>query len=356
MHRISAVTCGLLAVLSAVRGAAAQPAPAAQPEAVTPAPAAAPTTFALELKTTDCATSESQLADAILTRVPSAVRVDSGEADVKLAAEISASGVSSLRVALPQGASQRDFHGVSCAEATAIIAFVASLVLDARPEERLSATELAGLPEAPRQEPKPEEKPKQEPPATLAAPRRDPGVPASSDVKPRFGLSAAVALESAVAPTPPLGALVGLNLRWERPGWFSPELRAELLVTSTGSVAAKSGELNLSLMAGRLSACPLRYHALRALQASLCATLDGGRLHAQGDSALNGFPNPMPWLAGGAALRGEVPLSRELALELLLGAKLLAFHDNFTLEPDQTLVYAVPVFSGGLALGLSFRP
>lgn len=335
-----AAALGVVAALGAPRPAAAQ----------------APTTFTLELKTTDCATTDAQLASAILARVPDAVRIDDGEADVKLAAEIVAAGTSSLRVSLPQGASQREFHGVSCNEATAIVAFIAALVLDARPEGRLHATELAGLPEAPKPEPEPEEPPKEEPSAAIASSRRDGGLVASRSVKPSFGLSAAVALESAVAPAPPMGALVGVNLRWDRQGWLAPELRAELLVTSTGSVAAKSGELNLSLMAGRLGVCPLRYHSLRAFHGSLCGTFDGGRLHAQGDSNLNGFPSPMPWVAGGAALRAELPLTTALELELLLSAKLLAFHDNFTLLPDQTVVYAVPLFSGGLALGLSFRP
>lgn len=342
IHRNFAVALAVVAALGVPRFAAAQ----------------APTTFALELETTDCATTDALLAAAILTRVPDAVRVTEGDADVKFTADIVAAGTSSLRVSLAQGASQREFHGASCTEATAMIAFIASLVLDAPPEERLNATEQAGLPEAPQPEPKaePTKEPKPEPPAAVAPPHRHQGVLASNGVKPRFGLNAGVALESAVAPTPPLGALVGLNVRWERPSWLAPELRAELLVTSTGSVSAKTGELKLSLMAGRLSVCPLRYHSLRALHASLCATLDGGRLHAQGDSGLNGFPNPMPWLGGGSALRAEVPLNRALELELLLGAKALIFHDNFTLEPDQTLVYAVPAFSGGLALGLSFRP
>src|SRR5882724_839196 len=107
----------------------------------------APVTFSLELGVIGCSTTDSQLAAAISARVPTATRVQSA-AEVAIHAEISNGGTSSLTVSVEQGSSHRELPGASCDEAVAIIAFISSLVLDARPEERLKATELAAVPEA----------------------------------------------------------------------------------------------------------------------------------------------------------------------------------------------------------------
>jgi hypothetical protein len=337
----------LMGMLGAVRGASAQ------------APAAASTTFSLEVVASGCATTDAELAGAILTRVPSARRVEGEPAEVGFRAEINGNARSSLQVTLPQGSSRRDFEGVSCDEASAIIALVASFVLDARPEERLQATEIAAVPAAPASPAATAVPP--EPAAVMRAPTKAPPapdrIPPSSSRTVRVGLSAAFGLETAVAPTPPAGVLGGVNARWDRHGLLSPELRAELLVTATATARAEAGELQLSLIAGRLSACPLWLGSPSAsLRVGACATFDAGSLHAQGDSKINGFPNPMPWLAAGAGVRAEMPLSSSLALELGLGLRILAHHDRFTLLPDHTPVYTVPLFSGGFALGLGFRP
>jgi hypothetical protein len=317
------------------------------------------TTFSLQVVGNGCATTDAELASAILARVPGARRVEGEPAEVGFRAEINGSAQSSLQVTLPQGSSRRDFDGVSCDEASAIIALVASFVLDARPEERLQATELAAVPLAPAS-PAPSPAPP-ESPTSAAAPAQS--APARQHVEPsskstfRVGLSAAFGLETAVAPTPPPGVLGGVSARWEQSSLFAPELRAELLVTATGTASAQSGELQLNLIAGRLSACPLWLGSpTAALRVGACATFDAGSLHAQGDTKINGFPNPMPWLAAGAGVRAEMPLGASLALELGLGLRILAHHDRFTLLPDHTPVYAVPPFSGGFSLGLGFRP
>ena len=316
------------------------------------------TTFSLELVVSGCPTTDAELSAAILARVPSARRVDAEPAEVGFHAEISGGGNSSLLVSLAQGSSRRDFDGASCDEASAIIALIASFVLDARPEERLQATELAAVSTAPEAatakpaEPAPVlPRPAPEAPLVDHAPRR------AAPSAPRIGVAAAFGLETAVAPTPPPGVLGGVSVRWERDGWWSPDLRAELFVTSTAAVTTPAGELQLSLITGRFAACPLWLGSPSGLlRVGACASFDAGSLHAQGDSKINGFPNPMPWLAPGLGLRGEMPLGRALALELAVGVRILAHHDRFTLRPDHTPIYTVPLFSGGFTLGLGFRP
>jgi hypothetical protein len=332
-----------------------------------PAAHAAPTTFSLELHANDCSTTDQQLASAILTRVPDATRVE-GAAEVGILAELWNHGSSSIKVTLAQGESQREFPGASCEEASAIIAFITALVLDARPEDRLKATEQAGVPQAESPAAAPPEPAKLPPPepepitptthtdVAAAAPRRTP---------PRFGVNAALALETAVAPTPPLGGLFGVSVSWPRPSVLTPEIRAALLVTGSSSEPADVGEVRFSLIAGRLSACPVRPTLLDgALVLGACATFDAGSLHAQGDSRVGGKPSPMPWLAGGAGLVAEVRLNPSFQLELQAGAKLLFIHDTFTLKPDPAVmteqpaprlpVYEVPLFSAGFSLGVGF--
>jgi hypothetical protein len=158
-----------------------------------------------------------------------------------------------------------------------------------------------------------------------------------------------------------------LSVSWPGPSVLAPELRAALLVTGSSSEPADVGEVRFSLIAGRLSACPLRPALLGgALVLGACATFDGGSLHAQGDSRVGGKPSPMPWLAGGAALLAELRLNPSFQLELQAGAKFLFVHDTFTLEPDPAVmteqpaprlsVYDVPLFSAGFSLGVGFSP
>jgi hypothetical protein len=360
---------GLAAALSVVGMASAQgshesPPPAA-PAGATPPGGAPPTTFSLELVANGCSTTDTQLAAAISVRVPAAERVETA-AEVALHAEIVNGGTSSLLVSLAQGSSRREFQGASCDEAAAIIAFISSLVLDARPEERLKATELAAVPEpTDASRPKAEDKPAPTPePVKPPSPTSvvDEGETARAGTRPRFGVSAAFTLETAVAPTPPPGGLFGLNLRWERSSWLSPELRAELLVTGSATKAVTGGgKVSLRLTAGRLSACPVRLRALKgALQLALCATFDAGFLHGQGDNSHQGQPNSMLWLAGGTSVLVEIPVSEAFELQLLAGVKRRAGSDTFTLTADPQPappleVYTPPPFSGGFAVGVGFR-
>lgn len=282
-------------------------------------------------------------------------------------AELWNHGVSSLTVTLPQGSSRREFPGASCEEANAIVAFISALVLDAPPEDRLKATELASLPEERSDKPvEAEPKPVVSQPAEQpATPPRD-RTPARPSAL-RFGVDAALALETAVAPSPPFGGLFGVSVSWPIDGWLSPELRAGLLVTGSASQSADAGAVDFNLIAGRVNACPLRGSVLRQhLVLGLCAAFDFGYLRGRGNSnVLDGKLSSMPWVTGGLSVLAEVPLSQAFRLELEAGGRRLAYHDRFTLDPDPSVmtpkpaapveVYNVPAFSAGFAVGLGFQ-
>lgn len=332
------------------RPASAQP--AATPQATRPAP-----TFSLRVTAPRGCPGEPELLEAILGRVPEARRVSEGAGEVALAVELSDGGLSTLEVSLAEGSSRRELRDTSCEEASATLALIASLVLDAQPGERLGATESIGkdgaAPAATAVAPASAA-------PTVAAPRSVESAPPSqpkaeqqgAGAELRFGLQLGLALETAVAPTPPIGAVAGFSLRFVRQSVWSPELRAELVATSAASEAVATGEVKLRLLAARLSACPLRA-PLGPVDLSGCATFDGGSLTATGSPEIEGESSAMPWLALGLAARAGVALSRAWELELAAGVKRLMHHDHFTVDPD-LLVYDVPPYSGGFSAGLGF--
>jgi hypothetical protein len=297
---------------------------------------------------------EPELLKAILGRVPEAHRVNEG-AEVALVVELSDGGLSTLEVRLAEGSSRRELRDISCEEASATLALIASLVLDAQPGERLGATESVGkdgaAPAQPGTAPATASPSAQPPPQPSTA-----GTPDAQEkgggAELRFGLHLALALETAVAPTPPLGAIAGVSLRIVRNSVWSPELRAELLATAAASEAVAGGEVKLRLIAARISACPVRA-PLGPVTFSGCVTFDGGSLAAAGSPEIQGESSPMPWLALGLGVRVGVALSKAWELELGAGAKRLLHDDHFTVDPG-LLVYDVPPYSGGFSAGLAF--
>lgn len=316
--------------------------------------------FSLEFSSGQGCPGEEALIAQIQARVPSARRV-APPAGLALRVQITDRGLSSLWIALPDGSSHREIRDATCEEATTSIALIASLVLDARPGERLHATELggasaasaatAGATPAPAATP-----PAATPPAKPAAPAAPAQQGSTDQMSVRFGLSLAATLETGVAPSPPVGGLVGVSVLLARPSVWSPELRAELLVTTQATHTEDLGAVTLQLLAGRLSACPVHIPASGTLGLSACASFDAGSLRAEGasDATVSGLSNPMTWLAAGVSLRGEVRVSRSFQLELLAGVKGLINHDRFTLEPEglpPVSVYDVPKVSLGIAAG-----
>jgi hypothetical protein len=170
-----------------------------------------------------------------------------------------------------------------------------------------------------------------------------------------WAVTAGGALETAVAPTPPLGVTAGVEAFVDRASWWAPGLQAAVLATSTSTYVAAGGEARFRLLAGHLKACVGRLPPGRAFRLVPCAVLEAGSLFAEGGgSAVNERQTTMPWLAGGALLRAQLDLASNLSLEGSAAIKLLARPDTFIFRPN-SLVYQVPRWSFGLGLGLTLR-
>jgi hypothetical protein len=289
----------------------------------------------------------------IQSRARQAVATDEETADVRLEITLAPEGertAGSLVVTLPDGTrSERSVADASCEAAAASLAVMSALVLD------------GALPAA-RPVPPDESHPAPPPPPPAAARETRPRaamVPAPPPPSPTplvLELAARVhaSWESAVAPGVALGLLAGGEVAWKRAGWFSPAVSASVLYVPPHRTSTSTGAASFRLVAARLDGCPLRIPLPLGASARVCAALDAGALRGEGDERVpNHATRTMPWLAGGLALRGAVPLGAGVALEAAAAARGLARHDRFVFRPDER-IYDVPRISAGISAGVSY--
>jgi hypothetical protein len=327
--------------------------------------------FALDYRAGAGCPDRSHFESAVLSRVPAARVVEPERAEVRFRIELSGVGedaASSILIELADGTySQRTIRDVSCVDAAASMAVMAALVLDgqalpvdgteARAPETTSAQPSPALP--PTRERR-STKPVSPSPPQTAQPSvpigtRDAGLGnARSSLQPIVGAAVAGAWETGVAPDAPLAVLAGLELRWELDQPLSPSVRLSLVYTDVASVTLDDGEARFQLIAARLSACPLRIGSGRPLGLFTCADFDAGRLEGKGTRVTNERTQAMPWLGAGPGLRAEYALGRQLAVEVLAGARYLIREDRFVFQPGVE-IHDVPRVSAGIAVGVSGR-
>jgi hypothetical protein len=317
---------------------------------------------------------------AVMARTPAARLREAGSGvlalSVTLAADASAfAGV--LGITLPDGArSERTVEATTCREASLSLAVIASLVLEAYREHRTLPTEAAddassaaapngqAVDESP---PAPASPTAPVPPAQQSAPvpptRSAAPVPTQ---QPRpatrllLGLFGALGLETAVAETPPLAAIVGVHLERRARGLWSPSVRLGGLITANGRSRGTAGSAEFRLIAARLALCPLRAAATSRLSLTPCVELDAGSLRGGDSNAPNATARHMPWLGLGAGGRGEWAFGELVSLDAFAGVRVLTRHDHFVLATPNnpartTLLYDVPAWSAGFGLGATVR-
>jgi hypothetical protein len=301
---------------------------------------------------------------AIEERSIGATQVELALASVHFTVELGASGTSQLWVDLPEGSFRREFQAPTCAEAVATVAVIAAMVLDAAPAARREMADVSASASPPEPvPPPPEEKPKEPPaepkqapaPKLAAEPRRQTRPPraAAPASKLRWTLTLGGALETAVAPTPPVGVMGGIEAFSERSGWWTPDLRASLLVTTTATEHVTGGDGKFRLIAGHLGTCPWRVPLGPSLRLLPCAAVEAGSLRAEGGGAAQNLRSTtMPWLAAAVAARALLRLAGPVALEAGVEGKLLVRHDTFVFRPESLLVYRVPLVSLNVGLAL----
>lgn len=323
-------------------------------------------TFALDYKAAAGCPDGLALVQSIQARTAGAALVTPELAAVRLKVEVEPDGQSRFWIQLGDASFQRDLPSAPCADAVASIAVIVSMVLEAEPASRayLAAGGAASAPPAKAEFPSPEPEPELEAPTPPPPPPVPPPAkpveraPTPAKASRRFGVAVTggAMLETAVAPTPPLGAMLGVEVWWQRSRAIAPGIQAEALATGTATTSNEHGSATFQLLAARLRACLLRIPiATKGRLMPLCAALEGGSLRAQGGGGIaNARRTAMPWWNLGAAARAQWDVIPALALEASLSAGALLRKDEFVFRPS-SLVYQVPAVSIGAGLGLSLR-
>jgi len=319
--------------------------------------ASAERTFHVEYEAGAACPGEAWFAEAVSSRVRGAQRVAEPEAAIRFRVELRA-GTSALWVILDEGRSRREFSGESCADIAEAMVVLAAMVLEAEPAFRLTTSDGVERQTTPSVASPPA--PEAPAPARVVAPPPPAAPSASPTPEPEnvaeparwlLAVGAGLTTETAVASAPPIGGVAGVELSWRRERHWGFASHLEALATLPRTVEGNVGDAELHLAAGRGSICGVRSFAAFDLQP--CLTLDVGALRAigTGDQVSNATEQVMPWVAGGVALRTEYRLASSVALDAVLGARLLQRHDNFYLRPGSS-VYRVPAGSFGLQFGV----
>jgi hypothetical protein len=242
---------------------------------------------------------------------------------------------------------KRQVSGASCHEVVSALALVGALLIES------TASELA--PTAPARVPDPPAAP---PPRKREAPVNIPASAAEPRTRLyRWRVGAGARYHGAVGPSPRPGGewLGGVLIRWGK----LQELLLEVALQSTleQSRTAASGIASFDWTALSLLACPLRFPTRGAVGARPCAVVELGELTGVGLSTERGAKAGMLWLAPGAVLRLEAPLSGRLTLELGAGIVTPLVRDRFYFEPrsEENVALKVPIWGGRGELLLTAR-
>ncbi len=277
-------------------------------------------------------TSDAELMRALTARVPSAVRVVEGDADVTARVEVKKHDgalTAVLELGARDGTTKRELSGADCEELSGALGLMIALALD---------------PDAPRVEP-----PRPSEPQAPATTLPKPSPPHPKRQTSWLGVGVGFGFASGVAPELEAYEAIRFELGWDEPAWFSP--RAGLSVHhARGQSETAWGIAELELFALRVEACPLRLG--RTAYAELCATFDAGRLQGKGTHTVAPTTENSPWYGPGGSLGAGVLVLEHVDLRAMAGSLLPLARDRFYFGPDHT-AHRVPAVASyfGLAIG-----
>jgi hypothetical protein len=171
----------------------------------------------------------------------------------------------------------------------------------------------------------------------------------------RWRFRVGVALEALTGPSPDALFLVrpSVELGSSSGSPWSSALRLSVAY-GRRSVDAGPAGADVTLITGRLEACPLRYRATPTLQIAPCVAVDAGRLEAAGTGITPAERVNAPWVAPGALARLEWwivdALSAEVSGEFFVPLARSRFYVD-----ENTTIHRVPAVAVGATAGLGAR-
>jgi hypothetical protein len=153
----------------------------------------------------------------------------------------------------------------------------------------------------------------------------------------------------------PMGEL-GLVLEDVRPRLFAPALEGAILVAGDSQIEGQRGSAELSLLGGRLAACPVRLSKWKT-ELRPCAGAAFGEVWGRATSVANASAVTEPWLSAELTLALRWFLTSQILAEVEGGAVFPLARPNYAFEfqPVGQPLYTVPRVTGRIAAGVGFR-
>jgi hypothetical protein len=149
---------------------------------------------------------------------------------------------------------------------------------------------------------------------------------------------------------------VGVTFEDIRPRLFALALVGAILVAGDNQIDGRRGTAELSLLGGRLGACPVRLAKAR-VELRPCAALTFGEVWGRATSLANAPTVTEPWLSVETTLAVRWFLSAQIFAEVEGGAVFPLERPSFAFvfQPNGQPLYTVPRATGRVAGGIGYR-
>lgn len=194
--------------------------------------------------------------------------------------------------------------------------------------------------------------------ADLASSGAPPAAPPPASPPHSFRIAGRVlaGVTGGLADIPTLIGEVGVVLEDIRPRVFAPALEAAILVAGDSQIQGQRGTAELSLLGGRLAACPIRLSKSKA-ELRPCAGATLGQVWGRATSLANAPTVTEPWLSVEATLALRWFFTPQILAEVEGGAVFPLARPSyaFAFQPADQPLYTVPWVTGRIAAGFGFR-
>jgi hypothetical protein len=289
-----------------------------------------PEPYALIYRAPEGCPTEGQLREDVAAHVrigtrPSGVqiRIEIGVVDGQFTGELSAADRFGSE-------NRQSLGGRDCAEIAHALAFLAGLAVELGERRRTDLTTTS----------------------------RPPPAPALSPVQRPFMITGWImaGVTGGMADVPSLSGEIGVGIESTRPRLFAPGIEGAILVAGGGEIDGQRGTAELSLLGGRLVACPLRL-AKSKVDLRPCAGVTLGEVWGRATSLTNAPTVTEPWISAEATLAVRWLLTSQILFEVEGGAVFPLERPSFAFafQPNGQALYTVPPVTGRVSAGCGFR-
>lgn len=286
--------------------------------------------YALTYRAPEGCPTEAQMSAAVTAHVRSGTRPSGVRIEIEIAA-VDGRFTGHLLAADRFGSENRQaVDGASCGEIARALAFLAGLAVELGERRQVDLVSMGAPPGAP------------------------PAAPAPHSFRIAGRILAGVT--GGLADAPSLMGEVGVVLDDVRPRVFAPALEGAILVAGDSQIEGRRGSAALSLLGGRLAACPVRLSKSKA-ELRPCLGAAFGEVWGRATSLTDAPTVTEPWLSAEGTLALRWFVTSQILAEVEGGAvfPLMRPSYSFAFQPAGQPLYTVPRVTGRIAAGVGFR-